>query len=129
MKDAAIGGDALVDLGSGSEQRLGLLDSQLEELGAVLVADAEDVGEAAGGEEGGFCAAAGEQGVGAAGGSEAEGAGRDGLVEAEAEEEANGEEGGFFGGEELVGELRIADFGLRSGGRVAVQGPRSKVQS
>ena len=52
LKDAAVGSDPFVDLGDGRKKRLGLVDVQLKELGPVLVADAQNVGEAAGGNEG-----------------------------------------------------------------------------
>jgi len=102
LQYAAIGGDPLIDLGGANEEGLVLFDGEFEEPGAILVADAEDVGESTSGDEGGFGAAASEQGVGASSGAEADGAGWDGLVEQEIKKEPDGQKRSFLRRLELV---------------------------
>ena len=64
-QDFSFGRDPLIDFHYRREQRLGLADRELEQLGPVLVADPEDVAEALRGDEGRSRPPAGDQGVGA----------------------------------------------------------------
>ncbi len=99
--------EPLVDFDDARKERLGLLDLQIEEPGAILVGDSQHVGETSRGHEGRPRAAARQQRVRAPRRSELHQHRRQRLVEAQLEHEANGEQGSVFAGGEFIPGARL----------------------
>lgn len=72
-QDRAVGGDPLVDLDHAFVEQLGQFDRAGEDVGAVLVGDAQGVAEASGDDEEGALSLAFQEGVGGDGGPHADG--------------------------------------------------------
>ncbi len=79
-------------------ERIGLCDAEGEKVGPALIADAQEVAEAARDKEGDGGAASLEEGVGPARGGEAHVDGREGPAGGRLRQEAGGEDGGLFAG-------------------------------
>ena len=99
----AVGRDPLVDFHHRCEQRFRLADRQVEQPRPILIADLEDVAEAARGDQCRRRAAAGEQSVRATGGPQADGDRWNRGRPAQAEQIADSLDRRFFVGQQFIG--------------------------
>ena len=98
-----VGGHPLVDFHHGGKQRFGLADRQFKQFRPVLVADPQDVAEAAGRDQGRLRSAAREQGIGAPRRAQANLHRRQRGPSADAQQAANALDDGFLVREQFIG--------------------------
>ena len=101
-QDGAVGGEAFGDFDRGLVEFGRLDDVQIEEMRAILIADAQGVGKTGSCDESDPRDAAFEERIGGAGGAQADAYRADGLVEPVAKEPADAGDGSFFVREEFA---------------------------
>ena len=114
LENRAVGGEAFRNLDDGFVEFRRLRNVEVEEVRAVLVADAQAIGKTGGGDEGGACTAPFQEGVGGARGAEADLEIAKRRGERKAKKPTDARHGCFLGGGEFSPGARRRCQGKRS---------------